>query len=127
MTMNDMNLIEQIRARPAIFGLNGSYGQCVTFLEGFDLGRSGGLLRGFSEWLVVRRGVASSLGWRTLVLEMAFPDAEIRRPDSLNHDQSLHATDCLFSLLMEFMPLRDDSFGLARMYTKYLALNEPGT
>ncbi|MER7820461.1 hypothetical protein [Streptomyces sp. NPDC096153] len=46
------------------------------FLIGFDGGRSGGLLRGFTEWLIVRKGERSSFGWQALVLEEALPDVE---------------------------------------------------
>ncbi|MFS8197198.1 hypothetical protein ACLVWQ_00785 [Streptomyces sp. CWNU-52B] len=54
--MNDKQLIEKMREHPESFGLNGTYHSTAMFLTGVDTGRSGGLMRGFTEWLVVRRG-----------------------------------------------------------------------
>lgn len=62
--MHHKSLIEQVRARPALFGLDGTYALSIAFLTGVDIGASGGLLRGFNEWLVVRSGKPSSLGWQ---------------------------------------------------------------
>lgn len=105
--MNDADLIEQVRARPGMYGLNGTYYPTVAFLSGLDLGRSGDLLSGFTEWLVARKGEATSLNWVALALEEAFPDAGIRHWRSLDEKQERHAVDVLFSLLLEF--LRDGS------------------
>ncbi|WP_306321772.1 MULTISPECIES: hypothetical protein [unclassified Streptomyces] len=46
-------------------------------LIGFDEARAGGCLRGFTEWLTVRKGECTSFGWQALVLEEAFPDMEL--------------------------------------------------
>ncbi|MBT2389048.1 hypothetical protein J7E87_06335 [Streptomyces sp. ISL-1] len=105
--MNDKEFIEQVRARPGIYGLNGTYYPTVTFLVGFDLGRSGGLLRGFNEWLVARKGEETSLNWIALILEEAFPDAGIRHWTALDREQERHAVHRLFSLLLEFLTVRD--------------------
>ncbi|MFJ1748312.1 hypothetical protein ACIOJD_18990 [Streptomyces sp. NPDC088116] len=107
--MKDKDFIEQVRARPGLFGLHGSYYPTVTFLVGFDLGRSGGMLRGFTEWLVIRKGEETSLNWIALVLEEAFPGAEIRHWGSLDKKQEQQAVDCLFSLLLEFLGEQDDA------------------
>lgn len=123
--MHDKDLIQGIRLRPALFGLDGSFTQSVTFLLGLDLGCAGGLLRGFTEWLVVRRGHDTSLRWNALILEAAFPDAGIRRPDSLGQDEDKRATECLFSLLVEFLEVRESPVDLARMYSAYFALCKP--
>ncbi|MEV8389348.1 MULTISPECIES: hypothetical protein [unclassified Streptomyces] len=107
--MNDKEFIDQVRARPGLFGLQGSYYPTVMFLVGFDLGRSRGMLSGFTEWLVMRKGEETSLNWIALVLEEAFPDAGIRHWGSLNEHQEQHAVDCLFSLLHEFLHEQDES------------------
>ncbi|MFF8638910.1 hypothetical protein ACF052_32480 [Streptomyces pilosus] len=46
------------------------------FLNGFDEARSGGLLRGFNEWLVVRKGELCSFGWPALIIEESLPAFE---------------------------------------------------
>ena len=92
-----------------MFDLDGSYHPTVTFLDGYDLGRSGAVLRGFHEWLVARKGERSSLGWPALVLEEAFPGAEIRHWRSLHKGQEPHAVDVLFSLVLEFLQERDEA------------------
>ncbi|MFE2942216.1 hypothetical protein ACFXKG_24660 [Streptomyces sp. NPDC059255] len=80
-----------------------AYYPTVMFLVGFDLGRSDGMLSGFTEWLVTRKGEETSLNWTALVLEETFPDAEIRHWGSLDKKQERRAVDCLFSLLLEFL------------------------
>lgn len=103
----DREQIELIRARPGMYGLNGTYYPTVTFLIGYDLGSSGALLRGFTEWLVTRKGEATSLSWAALVLEETFPGAGIRSGHSLAADQQQAAVDGLFTLLLAFLEQRD--------------------
>ncbi|WP_149180234.1 hypothetical protein [Streptomyces sp. TRM49041] len=79
----------------------------MTFLIGYDLGRSAGSLRGFTEWLVARKGEETNLNWIALVLEEAFPGAGIRHWGSIEKKQERHAVNCLFSLLLEFFDERD--------------------
>ncbi|MDH6627678.1 hypothetical protein M2271_005505 [Streptomyces sp. LBL] len=95
------------------------------FLIGFDEARSGGLLRGFTEWLIVRKGERSSFGWQALVLDEAFPDVEswgLNKLEKLNAQQELKAVDLLLSLLLEFLAVRDDTMALAHMYSQYHSL-----
>ncbi|MEU5717472.1 hypothetical protein AB0G71_17105 [Streptomyces sp. NPDC020403] len=124
--MNDRKFFEGVRSRPGVYGLNGSYNGAVMFLIGFDEARSGGLMRGFTEWLVVRKGECSSFGWQALVLEEALPDVESWGWNKLNEatvEQEREAVELLLSLLLEFLTVRDDVMMLARMYTEYHFLN----
>ncbi|MCD7441323.1 hypothetical protein K4B79_24250 [Streptomyces lincolnensis] len=105
--MNDRELIEQIRARPGMFGLNGFSYPTAMFLTGFDLGSSNRLLHGFEEWLIARRGEQSSLGWPALVLEDAFPGADIRYWGTLTEEQQQPAVDHLFRLVLDFLDKRE--------------------
>ncbi|MFJ6614344.1 hypothetical protein ACIQPT_29145 [Streptomyces sp. NPDC091289] len=96
------------------------------FLTGFDEARSGGLMRGFTEWLVVRKGECSSFGWQALVLDEALPDAEGRGWNKLGNStsrQEREAVELLLSLLLEFLAVRDEAIALARMYSKYNSLH----
>ncbi|MFI2612515.1 hypothetical protein [Kitasatospora sp. NPDC018619] len=122
--MNHKDLIAKVHARPGLFGLDGTYRSSVAFLIGLDAGSFGGLLKGFSEWLVVRRGYQTSLGWQALVLEIAFEGESIGHSVDLDRDQERQAVDCLFSLLADFMEVRDNSLELARMYAAYRSLHE---
>ncbi|MFD4172099.1 hypothetical protein [Streptomyces anulatus] len=124
--MSDKDFIESVRDRPGIYGLGGSYGDAVMFLIGFNEARSGGLLRGFTEWLVVRKGECSSLGWQALVLDEALPHIEgwgRHKLRSTNSQQEKEAVQLLLSLLREFLTVRDDVMALARMYAQYNSLH----
>ncbi|MFI5677361.1 hypothetical protein [Streptomyces cellulosae] len=124
--MNDRKFFEGVRSRPGLYGLNGSYKSTFMFLIGFDEARSGGLLRGFTEWLVVRKGECSSFGWQALVLDEALPDVESwgwNKLEKLNSQQERKAVDLLLSLLLEFLAVRDDAMALAHMYSQYYSLH----
>ncbi|MFF3128844.1 MULTISPECIES: hypothetical protein [unclassified Streptomyces] len=124
--MNDGKFFECVRSRPGLYGLDGSYHGAVMFLVGFDEARSGGLMRGFTEWLVVRKGERSSFGWQALVLDEALPDVESWGWSKLNKatsKQEQEAVELLLSLLVEFLAVRDDVIALARMYSQYYSLH----
>ncbi|MEU9170778.1 hypothetical protein AB0D34_23735 [Streptomyces sp. NPDC048420] len=124
--MNDRKYFEQVAARPGLHGLDGSYRATVMFLTGFDQARSGGLLRGFTEWLVVRKGECSGFGWQALVLDEALPDVEPvgwNKLDKVNPQQEQAAVDLLLTLLIEFLAVRDDVMAVASMYAQYHSLH----
>ncbi|MFF1451886.1 hypothetical protein ACFVYF_27650 [Streptomyces sp. NPDC058274] len=123
--MNDKQLIEKMGEHPESYGLNGNYHSTVMFLTGIDVGRSGGLLRGFTEWLVVRRGECNSFYWHKLVLLDLFPDIKVggwKNPDHLTPDQHQQAVEQLCTLVLEFLDVRDDPRELGLMYTRYAAM-----
>ncbi|MET7450722.1 hypothetical protein ABZT03_02280 [Streptomyces sp. NPDC005574] len=123
--MRDKEFIEAFRDGQEGFGLNGTYYPTVMFLTGIDVGRSGGLLRGFTEWLVVRRGECISLYWHQLVLLDLFPDMKLqgwKDPGHLTPDQHRQAVEHLFSLVLEFLGVRNNPRVLGLMYTRYEAL-----
>jgi hypothetical protein len=124
--VNDRKFFECVGSRPGLYGLNGSYNGAVMFLVGFDEARSGGLMRGFTEWLVVRRGERSSFGWQALILDEALPDVDSWGWNKLNEatsKQEQEAVDLLLSLLLEFLAVRDDVMALARVYAQYHSLH----
>ncbi|MFJ2471704.1 hypothetical protein ACIOWI_01695 [Streptomyces sp. NPDC087659] len=124
--MNDRKYFEEVGARPGLYGLDGSYKSAVMFLIGFDEARSGGLLRGFTEWLVVRKGECSGFGWQALVLDEALPGIGSwgwNKLDGSTSEQEREAVDRLLSLLLEFLAVRDDVPALARMYAQYHSLH----
>ncbi|GGS20606.1 hypothetical protein AB0E75_00420 [Streptomyces griseoviridis] len=121
--MNDREFVEQVRARPGLYGLNGTYHSTATFLIGFDQGRSGGLFRGFDEWLAVRRGERTNITWYAQVFLEALPGVALRGlGQPLTREQDQAAVDLLFTLLLSFLEVRDDRRALARMYADHEAL-----
>ncbi|MFC9946333.1 hypothetical protein [Streptomyces pratensis] len=123
--MTDGDLVAQVRARPGLYGLDGTYYQTVTFLTGVDIGRSGDLLRGFTEWMAVRKNEATSFNWIALVFEEAVPGAGLRNWKQLEPHEDQKAVEGLFELLLEFVEMREDKEAFDRVYAQYQALNAP--
>jgi hypothetical protein len=120
--VKDKEFIKAFRDSPEGVGLNGTYYPTAMFLTGLDVSRSGGLLRGFTEWLVVRRGECNNLYWHQLVLLDLFPDMSLqdwKDPEHLTPDQHRQAVEHLFSLVVEFLDVRSNPRQLGRMYTQY--------
>lgn len=61
-------LFVEVSKRPGMYGLDGSFGQFVAFLNGVDAGNDLQLLAGFPEWPIVRLGDGNNLAWSGLVL-----------------------------------------------------------
>lgn len=123
--MTDRLLIEQLRDSPEGVGLTRAYYPTVMFLTGADTANSYGMLRGFTEWLVVRRGECNSLYWHQLVLLELFPEMPLRGWKETGHltpEQHRQAVEHLFSLVLEFLDVRDDPRQLGRMYGQYDAM-----
>ncbi|WP_443081280.1 DUF397 domain-containing protein [Streptomyces sp. PmtA] len=57
-----------------------------------------------------------------LVFQESLPGVSLRNWGRLEPDQDQRAVDHLFSLVLEFLDVRDDSESLARMYTEYHSL-----
>ncbi|MCD7441324.1 hypothetical protein K4B79_24255 [Streptomyces lincolnensis] len=124
--MKDREVIEAIRDHPQGYGLDGTYYPTAMFLTGIDVGRSNETLRGFTEWLVVRRGELNSFYWHKLVLLDLFPDMSLytwRSPEHLTPEQHQQAVEHLFSLVLEFLDVRNSPQELGRMYTRYEAMH----
>ncbi|WP_333739850.1 hypothetical protein [Streptomyces sp. IBSBF 2806] len=120
--MNDRAAIEAMRDNPEGRGLNNTYYATAMFLTGMDVGMSGGLLRGFTQWLVVRRGECSSFYWHKLVLLDLFPDMNVggwKNPDHLTPEQHEQVVQHLFSLVLQFLDVRNDPWELGRMYARH--------
>ena len=123
--MNDKQFVEAIRDSPEGNGLDGTYYPTAMFLTGSRRRQVGRTARGFTEWLVVRRGECSSFHWHKLVLLDLFPDMSLKgwkNPDHLTPEQHRQAVDHLFSLVLAFLDVRNDPRELSRMYTRYEAM-----
>lgn len=109
--MNYRELFESVRRRPALHGLDGTYGSSVAFVLGCDAGTSGVLLAGFREWLIVRLGDGNNLSWPALVERIVGSAGSGADP--------ANSSD-LFELLDEFLVLRDDRAGMVKIFDSYL-------
>jgi hypothetical protein len=67
--------LRHARERPSSFGLDGSFGEYVAFLNGLDMGAGGRVLEGFGEWAARRAGREGfEPAWPLLVLRAAGVD-----------------------------------------------------
>jgi hypothetical protein len=97
-----------------------TYHEVVGFVTGYDYACEGGTLCGFREWLILRLGFGSNLGWSALVLDAAFPDS--KNPETkLNAGPAAqrHAIETLFDLLTEFDEARSKYDGLKKIFLEY--------
>ncbi|WP_157978990.1 MULTISPECIES: hypothetical protein [Nocardia] len=119
--MDYRQLFVEISKRPGIYGLDGSFGQFVAFLNGVDAGNDWRLLTGFREWLVVRLGDGNNLVWSGLVLHLAFPSQQSGWRELVADPQDNRiAVDMLFGLLDEFLTRRTEHGELVRIFDEYL-------
>ncbi|WP_216588074.1 hypothetical protein [Streptomyces brasiliscabiei] len=113
--------LELIRTRPGMYGLDGSYGDYVTYLHGYDAGTRDSALLGFREWLLLKLGHHSSFVWSRLVTEMALPEvAPGPGYRGLDEEQNQVAVEALFLFLEKFLHARDaERDGLRRIIRDY--------
>src|SRR5262245_323154 len=97
-------LFERVRKRPGMYlPCWDTFPEVVGFVTGYDYACEGGTLCGFKQWLVLRLGFGSNLGWPALVLDAAFPDSKDSEAElSAGSRAQRHAIDTLFNLLAEF-------------------------
>ncbi|MGI5491043.1 hypothetical protein [Microtetraspora malaysiensis] len=114
--MDYRQLFCDLRQRPGMFGLDGSFKSYETFLMGCDAGNDWGLFAGFRKWLIMRWGKHSSYGWPGLVLSLAMPDG-FSLP--LTPDLDAQAVTTLFELLDKFWEQRTGAHGVANIFQNY--------
>lgn len=120
--MTYRTLFAEVRERPGLYGLDGSFREFCAFVTGADAGNDWQLLTGFRELLVVRVGTGNNLTWVGLVLRLAFPDAESGWPGLLTTpDGDRAAVATLFRLLDEFLERRAAPGEPAGIFAEYQA------
>jgi hypothetical protein len=103
--------IANIRNRPGMYLRANTFDVVVSFIDGYDIAISGGLLIGLREWLIVRVDGSNNLAWSGLIL------AAQGDPAAAGDQAALISG--LFSLLEEFMKVREEPDGLRRIYAAY--------
>jgi hypothetical protein len=83
----------------------------VAYISGYDAALSGGFLIGFREWLITRLEYGNNLTWDGLVgeflkIEPSCKDAGV-------------AIERLFSLLEQFLDMRNTHNGMRRIFAEY--------
>ncbi|MFD0560395.1 hypothetical protein FB566_4400 [Stackebrandtia endophytica] len=117
--MNSIKCIEHLRKFPGGYGVDGSFGQVAAFISGLDAAKDEYLLEGFREWLIVKVGFGSNLGWSILALHVIFPGRSKMHPSGFSEDESKYAGEMLIDLLLEFLKIRS-SGGLTGIYHAYI-------
>jgi hypothetical protein len=64
-------LLENLRKRPSMFGLDGSFGEYIAFLSGYEEASAIGPLAGFREYVATTPGVRRNLGWPIMIAQIA--------------------------------------------------------
>jgi hypothetical protein len=119
--VNYRELFAEVRQRPGMFGVEGSYRSLCAFVLGVNAGNGWALLLGFQEFLVTRLGYGDNLFWSALVSHLAFPGSDRDRHavlDEPGYDEIASAT--LFQLLDEFLERRSRGGHIA-IIAEYLA------
>ncbi|MFY1687771.1 hypothetical protein [Plantactinospora sp. WMMB782] len=93
-----------------------SFEKVVAFLTGLDMGTSGRLLDGFREYLILRLGEGTNLGWPALVLKAHDLDVS-GRPTTPEEDRA--GVDAIFDVLDEFLAEFPVERGRARLHHEY--------
>jgi hypothetical protein len=63
-------ILEDVRRRSGMFLSSPTLDNMTAFWVGYDTALSGGLLIGFREWLVMRLGYGTNLGWEALTADI---------------------------------------------------------
>lgn len=117
---NLYDIVDGIRDRPEMYGLDRTFQSTVHFLLGIDVGSSAAALLGFSEWLVLKLHDGTNLGWPTLARRVLFPES----PEmwSVVSDSARLSTNesrvALVDLVREFLADRS-SRGVREIYLDY--------
>jgi hypothetical protein len=99
------------------FGPGGlDFDTLVAFVVGFDLGTHGRLLEGFREYLILRLGEESSLGWPGLAIAVSAPQAA---PRPTTPDDDHQAAVGLFDLLDEYLAEFPEDRSRSRLIHEY--------
>jgi hypothetical protein len=86
---------------------DGTFGEAVSLISGFDAAGDGGLLAGFRPWLLERTGnPRPELAWPSLIFEYAFPDVRHEHRSRSTEEDAI-ATKALFALLDEYLASHD--------------------
>ncbi len=106
------SLVRSICARPGMYVGQPSYHAVCCYLDGFNVGRGGGPLLGFREWLIVRANSGNNLHWPELVRRLS----EVGQSTSqVSEEERIKA---LGNRIDEFLRYRNDN-GITKVFYEY--------
>lgn len=118
--MNSRSFFQAVRRRPALYGIDSTYGATAAFVLGFDAATTGGLLSGFREWLIVRINDGNNLAWPALVTRLLADECSHDGEREMCGRCSEGGGGRLFDLLDEFLSEKERHNGMARIFDAYL-------
>lgn len=110
--------LDHVRRCASMWILAPSFDTMAAFVQGADMAANRGILTGFREWLVVKVGWGSDVGWTELVLALAFPGSECPRAELAKLTDQTREIECLFELLEDFWHDKEEA-GLRVIYLRY--------
>ncbi|MGW3044382.1 hypothetical protein ACWC9T_31040 [Kitasatospora sp. NPDC001159] len=111
-------LLRNLKFRPSMFFLDGSFAQYVAFFSGFGVSSEAAevpFLDGFAEWIAAHARSGHNLTWPTLVLRSIWPEwnGSVSDWSKLDSISDKHAVRVLFELLAAFKGIDPGVLGLA--------------
>ncbi|MFJ4479426.1 hypothetical protein ACIQVR_35225 [Streptomyces xanthochromogenes] len=111
-------LLKNLKFRPSMLFLDGSFVQYVAFISGFSVSSQAAevaFLDGFDEWMAAHAGSGYNVTWPTLVLRSIWPDWNGSESDwsKLDSSSDQHAVQMLFELIANFKGIDPGALGLA--------------
>ncbi|MGC4761851.1 hypothetical protein ACLQ20_03210 [Micromonospora sp. DT46] len=110
-------LFASVHKRPLMYLIRPDFSSATAFVLGCHVADEA-ILTGFQEWLVTRVGCGSNVFWPHLVLRLTEPVGP-KNARELDPETDRRAFDALFSLLDEFLALREEHDSLRRVYRAY--------
>jgi hypothetical protein len=111
--MSEREYFASIRSRPGMFVFGGRLTGLEALLTGYDqhaMRHGGPGLRGWTDWLIARRGQDCNHAWPGHVRHIALPDGWDHW--DLPPDQEKLVIDVLFGLLDEYLAERETGSAL---------------
>ncbi|MEU7947361.1 hypothetical protein AB0C50_22010 [Micromonospora taraxaci] len=103
-----------------LHGVDGSFNSVAAFVLGFDAATNGGLLSGFREWLIVRINDGNNLAWPALAGRLLAVDCPHGDPGRVCADCGDQGGFELLGVLDEFLAIKEERNGLAKIFDAYL-------
>ncbi len=100
-----LGIMDQIREGPTTVVRDGTYGEVIALLKGFDIAKDYSPLEGFQEWLVVRANKANNFTWDGLALLVL--DVKLDRFAEGKFAEHHDVIRSLIDLIKEFLADRD--------------------
>lgn len=103
--------LRKMISRPSMYFLPVTFDTLSAFINGFDAAHSGTVLQGIEEWLQIRLGSRSCLGWPEIAFQILLPGVPVDHRWTLPMQSQAELAVRLRSLLEEFWSEREQVGG----------------